>query len=325
MLTEEQLDRRPDPGGRAGGGRGRRRRPGGAPGGRDRPAGRPGQQGPGVRGLLHRPAGAGLRRPRARRLQALLAQQPRRPARGRACRRCTPRAGRPRPVPGVQLDLAARRLHRGERGDPGGAGLAPADRLGRATRCPTRSPRIRSRSSSPPRPARSSSSTATCGTAAPATAPTARAARCTPTSPAAATASSSTSARTSGRRRWPGSARPPPTSSTCKVFRACPDRRRRDRGPDRRAQPARRRHRGASWWTPPADAEAARRRHQPAAARGARADRARPRPATGGDRHRHLRAGPLRPPRQPRSGANRAAAASATPGRSTPSTAASCR
>ena len=46
------------------------------------------------------------------------------------------RAGRPRPVPGVQLDLAARRLHRGERGDPGGAGLAPPDRVGSATQLP---------------------------------------------------------------------------------------------------------------------------------------------------------------------------------------------
>ncbi len=48
-----------------------------------------------------------------------------------------------RPVPGVQLDLAARRLHRGERGDPGGAGLAPPDGAGprRAARSARRAPR----------------------------------------------------------------------------------------------------------------------------------------------------------------------------------------
>ena len=108
----------------------RRGRPGrarGPPGDRGRPARRPGQQGRDVRALLHRPAGAGLRRPRAGRLQAVLAELP-----GRAAGPGPPgparrlrRPGRARRVPGLQLDLAARRLHRRQRRHPGGARLPP--------------------------------------------------------------------------------------------------------------------------------------------------------------------------------------------------------
>ena len=208
--TKEQLDRdgyAPLPGvldgragekdasppGRADGGRGRPRRARGTPGGRDRPGAWPiSSTRTRFRGLLHPSGSAGLRRPRARRLCAVLAQQPCCPPGpgppGTARRGGT---GGPRSLPGVQLDLAAGRFHRGQRRDtvwvpgshrrtvsvrdtmPDPAAAHPGEVKLTASACTV-------------------VAFTTLAVSGPSTARAASAARCTPTSPAAATLSSST-------------------------------------------------------------------------------------------------------------------------------------
>ena len=91
----------------------------------------------GVRCLLHRPAAAGVRGPRARRLQAVLAQLPGRAAGSGTCRALHADWGGPVPIPaGYQVcnsiwlldDFTA-----GQRRNPGGARARTARGNRRAT------------------------------------------------------------------------------------------------------------------------------------------------------------------------------------------------